>query len=286
MSLSVDKRSNDRSGSKMYCNDNSLSYGSNSMSRSSNSNNESTFSGKVRKSRGTRSENPSSILQRPTRNNNQNKNQSQKRRLDFGDDNHVATKSDRTFNKKGSYDNEKKPNNGTANAKYSSPASRKFQVERNSDILDRRQKQIDYGKNTICYQRYNDEIKKSDRTKNHPSTPNKNIVYSRRSWDKQIKIWRQQLHIWDPPVGDNDSELDLSLISDVTIDLDSPIKSNTRSDCEVNEDEHIPSDKSQTNFDGQKEDFKRQRTSSKFILEDSQYDELDFDYSDSDTSST
>jgi len=36
------------------------------------------------------------------------------------------------------------------------------------------------------------------RIKAHPSTPNKNMNYTRRGWDMLIKIWRKKLHYWDP----------------------------------------------------------------------------------------
>ncbi|XP_067144618.1 histone RNA hairpin-binding protein-like [Centruroides vittatus] len=72
-------------------------------------------------------------------------------------------------------------------------------------ILKRREKQIQYGKVTPEYQKYISEIPKSKRSKRHPRTPNKHRKYSRRSWDKQIKIWRIQLHQWDPnPTTESD----------------------------------------------------------------------------------
>ncbi|XP_022249663.1 histone RNA hairpin-binding protein-like isoform X2 [Limulus polyphemus] len=87
-----------------------------------------------------------------------------------------------------------------------SPSVRqKIEFEKDLDVLQRRQKQIDYGKNTLGYQRYITMVPKTNRTKIHPRTPNKYLKYSRRSWDTMIRIWRKQMHIWDPPTGEEDN---------------------------------------------------------------------------------
>ncbi|XP_065081432.1 histone RNA hairpin-binding protein [Ochlerotatus camptorhynchus] len=88
----------------------------------------------------------------------------------------------------------------------SSQSSRKpIEFEKDSAILERRQKQIDYGKNTLGYENYLEQVPRDQRTKDHPKTPPKHIKYSRRAWDGVVKVWRKQLHCFDP---DGKSEAD------------------------------------------------------------------------------
>lgn len=81
----------------------------------------------------------------------------------------------------------------------SSQSSRRpVEYERDIETLVRRQKQIDYGKNTLGYENYMRQVPREQRTKEHPKTPPKHIKYSRRAWDGLVRVWRKKLHCFDP----------------------------------------------------------------------------------------
>ncbi|KAJ3128062.1 hypothetical protein HK098_005274 [Nowakowskiella sp. JEL0407] len=64
--------------------------------------------------------------------------------------------------------------------------------------LEQRQKQIDYGKNTVGYDRYRRLVPRSARQKGDPQTPDKHMKCSKRCWDGLIRSWRRKLHQFDP----------------------------------------------------------------------------------------
>lgn len=81
----------------------------------------------------------------------------------------------------------------------SSQGSRKpVEFEKDMAVLERRQKQIDYGKNTLGYENYMKAVSRDKRTNDHPKTPPKHVKYSRRAWDGVVKVWRKKLHCFDP----------------------------------------------------------------------------------------
>lgn len=70
-------------------------------------------------------------------------------------------------------------------------------LETDKRKLQTRQRQIDIGKETAGYKRYMREIRRKDRTLDHPRTPNKYTVCSTRSWQGTVRVWRRKLHYWD-----------------------------------------------------------------------------------------
>lgn len=60
-----------------------------------------------------------------------------------------------------------------------------------------RQKQIDYGKNTVGYEKYLKLVPKSKRGPTDPKTPNIYISMSKRAFDGMVKKWRRELHRYD-----------------------------------------------------------------------------------------
>ena len=59
--------------------------------------------------------------------------------------------------------------------------------------LLQRQKQIDYGKNTVGYEKYLQLVPKSKRGPTDPKTPNIYVSNSKRAFDGMVKKWRREL---------------------------------------------------------------------------------------------
>lgn len=119
-----------------------------------------------------------------------------------GTSQHKKTKTDENDHGRERFRRESSSSSGDG----SSQSSRKpMQYEKDLAILERRQKQIDYGKNTLGYENYLQQVPRDQRNKDHPKTPPKHVKYSRRAWDGVVKVWRKQLHCYDPD-GESDAE--------------------------------------------------------------------------------
>jgi len=70
----------------------------------------------------------------------------------------------------------------------------KFNKELDENILNRRERQIAYGKNMVDYDKYMTMVSKRDRKERMPRTPNKYKKFSRRQWDGLVKNWKQEIH--------------------------------------------------------------------------------------------
>merc|ERR1719296_539967 len=80
------------------------------------------------------------------------------------------------------------------------------EYETDETVLERRGKQLEYGKNTIDYDTYCRIIPKDDRKDTMPRTPVKNKKYSRRQWDGMVKNWKQMIHTLVARYNENDND--------------------------------------------------------------------------------
>jgi len=114
-------------------------------------------------------------------------------------------------------------------------------VESDWHKLGQRQKQIDYGKNTLGYERYLELVPRKQRKKYvHPQTPDIKQVCSKRSWDGQVKKWRRRLHEFDPPAKENEETPQLFSTGDGSAAHSQEEKdATTPSDSEDNPNEEI-----------------------------------------------
>ena len=72
--------------------------------------------------------------------------------------------------------------------------------------LQTRLRQVQYGYNTVGYVRYLQLVPREVRSRNqigHPRTPDPYQIWSKRSYDGQVKKWRRLLHRYDIAGGEN-----------------------------------------------------------------------------------
>ena len=60
---------------------------------------------------------------------------------------------------------------------------------------------------------------REQRTKEHPRTPDVHRKCSKRAWDGLMKIWRRELHKYDPASAAGEASDEVSL-DDVGLDID------------------------------------------------------------------
>jgi len=84
-------------------------------------------------------------------------------------------------------------------------------AERETDAkrLTARQRQIDFGKNTVGYRIYTEKVPREERRRNDPWTPDKTVAVSKRCWDGVVRKWRRQLHEYDPASAEGEIVIDL-----------------------------------------------------------------------------
>ncbi|KAJ7285391.1 hypothetical protein O6H91_Y336400 [Diphasiastrum complanatum] len=107
-------------------------------------------------------------------------------------------------------------NNGVMPRKVSvEDFSHKFRLKHESCIqkqpkehdvhrISQRSRQINFGKNTLGYERYINLVPRRRRVKSEPHTPEIHQVCSKRSWDGQVSKWRRCLHFYDTPVQEDE----------------------------------------------------------------------------------
>jgi len=102
--------------------------------------------------------------------------------------------------------NLEEPSDNVTSTKPPSPTPNPDENETDEMVLKRREKQIQYGKNTIAYHTYSRMVPKDERKDSMPRTPAKHRKYSRRQWDGMIKNWKQMIHAFAARYNENDND--------------------------------------------------------------------------------
>ena len=64
------------------------------------------------------------------------------------------------------------------------------------------------------------EINSEQRTKEQPRTPDVHRKCSKRAWDGLMKIWRRELHKYDPASAAGEASEEVALDDDAGLDID------------------------------------------------------------------
>jgi len=91
-------------------------------------------------------------------------------------------------------------------------------------VLNRRQKQINYGKNTLDYDKYVKKVPREFRKDMMPRTPNKSMKFTRRQWDGIVKNWKQMIHTTVEALEKNERDSDDTLLTSSVNDSASRVK--------------------------------------------------------------
>ena len=86
-------------------------------------------------------------------------------------------------------------------------------IEDDPAVLERREKQIRYGKNTPDYDAYVKAVPKHRRERHMPRTPEKRGKFSRRRWDGMIKAWKKSIHKYGQPQDSGQPEPKVRLVA-------------------------------------------------------------------------
>ncbi len=87
---------------------------------------------------------------------------------------------------------------GTPGSSSSGTTAAALGEETDPHRLKQRQKQIDYGKNTLGYDRYIQQVPKDKRRRTDIKTPDIHARISTKRFNGLVRAWRRRLHEFDP----------------------------------------------------------------------------------------
>ncbi|CAD5230678.1 unnamed protein product [Bursaphelenchus okinawaensis] len=116
------------------------------------------------------------------------------------------------------------------------------------EVLARRTKELDKGKDKKVYRKYMENVPYHKRDRQCPQTPNKYQECSRRAWDAAVKQWKLDLHAWEARFdGTENDENTVTSRSSTAKSVESESTENTKSSQEYY---HSPSSKAKSTSSG------------------------------------